>query len=104
LGTDRWSRNPATYASWLNQVELWFAKVKRDLLARGLFTSVADLAGKLRRFTTKYNERAKPVRWAHADYFMQLSPRKPKCPAHKGHSHDSHTGHSVPRLSCQRAL
>jgi transposase len=56
-----------TYASWLNQVELWFAKVKRDLLARGIFTSVSDLARKLRRFITKYNERAKPVRWAYAD-------------------------------------
>ena len=56
-----------TYASWLNQVELWFAKVKRDLLARGIFTSVADLARKLRRFITKYKERAKPVRWAYAD-------------------------------------
>src|SRR4051794_4190519 len=33
-----------TYSSWLNQVELWFAKVKRDLLARGIFTSVTDLA------------------------------------------------------------
>jgi transposase len=56
-----------TYASWLNQVELWFAKVKRDLLARGIFTSVAGLARKLRRFITKYNERAKPARWAYAD-------------------------------------
>jgi transposase len=56
-----------TYASWLNQVELWFAKVKRDLLARGIFTSVTDLARKLRRFITKYNGRAKPVRWASAD-------------------------------------
>jgi transposase len=56
-----------TYASWLNQVELWFAKVKRDLLARGIFTSVTDLARKLRRFITKDNERAKPVRWAYAD-------------------------------------
>lgn len=56
-----------TYSSWLNQVELWFAKVKRDLLARGIFTSVADLARKLRRFITKYNDRAKPVRWAYAD-------------------------------------
>lgn len=56
-----------TYASWLNQVELWFAKVKRDLLARGIFTSVTDLARKLRRFIRKYNERAKPVRWAYAD-------------------------------------
>jgi transposase len=56
-----------TYSSWLNQIELWFAKVKRDLLARGIFTSVTDLSRKLRRFITKYNERAKPVRWAYAD-------------------------------------
>jgi transposase len=56
-----------TYASWLNQVELWFAKVKRDLLARGIFTSVNDLARKLRGFIAKYNERARPVRWAYTD-------------------------------------
>lgn len=56
-----------TYSSWLNQVELWFAKLKRDLLTRGVFTSVEDLARKLRRFITKYNERAKPVRWSYAD-------------------------------------
>ena len=35
-----------TYASWLNQVELWFAKIERDLLARGIFTSVPDLRGR----------------------------------------------------------
>ncbi len=29
-----------TYSSWLNQVELWFAKIERNLLARGIFTSV----------------------------------------------------------------
>jgi transposase len=56
-----------TCSSWLNQVELWFAKVKRDLLARGIFTSVTDLARKLRRFITTYNERTKPVRWSYAD-------------------------------------
>jgi transposase len=62
-----------TYSSWLNQVELWFAKVKRDLLARGIFTSVADLARKLRRFITKYNDRAKPVRWAYADATRRIA-------------------------------
>jgi hypothetical protein len=36
-------------------------------LARGIFTSVSDLARKLRRFIAKYNERARPVRWAYAD-------------------------------------
>ena len=29
-----------TYSSWLNQVELWFAKIERDVIARGVFTSV----------------------------------------------------------------
>ena len=48
-------------------MELWFAKVKRDLLAPGIFTSVTDLARKLRRFISKYNERAKRVRWAYVD-------------------------------------
>ena len=55
------------YTPTYGRVELWFAKVKRDLLGRGIFTSVTDLARKLRRFITKYNERAKPVRWAYAD-------------------------------------
>jgi hypothetical protein len=48
-------------------VELWFAKVKRELLARGIFTSVTNLARKLWHFITKYNQRAKPVRWAYVD-------------------------------------
>src|SRR4051812_49825703 len=33
-----------------NQVELWFAKIERDVIARGIFTSVSDLARKLRRY------------------------------------------------------
>ena len=32
-----------TYSSWLNQVGLWFAKIERDVIARGVFTSVPDL-------------------------------------------------------------
>ena len=31
-----------TYSSWLNQVELWFAKIERDVIARGIFTSSFD--------------------------------------------------------------
>ena len=37
------------YSSWLNQVELWFSKVQRDVLARGILTATTDLARKLRR-------------------------------------------------------
>ncbi|HEX2448623.1 MAG TPA: IS630 family transposase, partial [Methyloceanibacter sp.] len=29
-----------TYSSWLNQVEIWFAKIERDVIARGVFSSV----------------------------------------------------------------
>ena len=48
-----------TYSSWLNQIELWFSKIERDLLARGVFTSVADLARKIRRYLRHYNKAPK---------------------------------------------
>src|SRR5437660_1142234 len=47
-----------TYSSWLNQVELWFAKIERDVIARGVFTSVPDLARKLRRYINAYSAKA----------------------------------------------
>ncbi len=56
-----------TYSSWLNQVERWFSKIERDLIARGSFTSVSDLARKIRRYIAYYNRRAKPFRWSYAD-------------------------------------
>ncbi len=56
-----------TYSSWLNQVELWFGKIERDLLARGIFTSVPDLARKIRRYITRYNKDPKPIRWTYRD-------------------------------------
>ena len=39
-----------TYSSWLNQVELWFGKIERDVIARGVFTSVPGLKRKLMRY------------------------------------------------------
>ena len=56
-----------TYTSWLNQVELWFGKIERDLLARGIFTSVPDLARKIRRYIAKYNEHPKPIQWTYSN-------------------------------------
>ena len=56
-----------TYSSWLNQVELWFSKLQRDVIARGVFTSTADLARKLRRYINAYSKTAKPFRWKYAD-------------------------------------
>ena len=56
-----------TYSSWLNQVELWFSKIERDVIARGIFTSVTDLRRKLLRYIKQYNKTAKPFRWSYAD-------------------------------------
>ena len=56
-----------TYSSWLNQVELWFAKIERDVNARGVFTSVKDLAKKLMRYIRHYNKAPKTVKWKYCD-------------------------------------
>jgi transposase len=54
-----------TYSSWLNQVELSFATMERDLLARGIFTSIPDLARKIPCYITRYNEDPNPIRWSY---------------------------------------
>src|SRR6266481_6468288 len=56
-----------TYSSWLNQVELWFAKVERDVIARGVFTSVTDLKRKLMKYIRRYNETSRPIKWKYTD-------------------------------------
>lgn len=62
-----------TYSSWLNQVELWFAKIERDVIARGVFTSVHDLKRKLMRYIRKYNEAPKPVKWKYFDTSRRIT-------------------------------
>ena len=56
-----------TYSSWLNQVELWFAKIERDVIARGIFTSVTDLKRKLMKYIRHYNETSQPIKWKYND-------------------------------------
>jgi hypothetical protein len=71
-----------TYSSWLNQVELWFAKIEREVIARGVFTSVPDLARKLRRYINAYSANARPIHWKDSD------------PSHRIRSNElSATGH-----------
>jgi transposase len=56
-----------TYSSWLNQVEIWFSKVERDVIARRIFTSVKDLPSKFRRYINAYSANAKPIQWRYSD-------------------------------------
>ena len=72
-----------TYSSWLNQVEIWFAKVERDVIARGVFTSTNDLAKKLMKYIRRYNQNARPIRWSYSDVSRRITPA----------SRSSETGH-----------
>jgi transposase len=56
-----------TYSSWLNQIEIWFSKIQRALIARGIFTSVNDLDRKIMRYIRLYNRNATPIKWSYKD-------------------------------------
>ena len=56
-----------TYSSWLNQVELWFGKIERDVIARGIFTSLPDLQRKIMRYIHEGNKSPQPIKWTYSD-------------------------------------
>lgn len=62
-----------TYSSWLNQVELWFAKIERDLIYRGVFTSVKDLARRIMKYIRRHNGDARPFKWQYDDPTRRIS-------------------------------
>jgi transposase len=71
-----------TYSSWLNQVEIWFAKIERDVIARGVFTSVADLRRKLMKYIRAYTKRARPIRWTYTDPRRRITAKRITGTAH----------------------
>ena len=52
-----------TYASWLNQVERWFALLTEKQLRRGIHRSTRALEDAIRLYLATYNEQAKPFKW-----------------------------------------
>jgi transposase len=54
-----------TYASWLNQVEIWLGMITRDCIRRGVFHSASDLAHKIMTYIRLYNRNAQPFRWTY---------------------------------------
>jgi len=63
-----------TYSSWLNQVENWFAKIQRHVIARGVFRSLPDLRAKLLRYIRHYNKTATPIKWTYSNPKQRLKP------------------------------
>jgi putative transposase len=52
-----------TYASWLNQLERWFALITQQAIRRGSFRSVRDLVRKIDSYVTHYNTHKRPFAW-----------------------------------------
>lgn len=55
-----------TYSSWLNQVEIWFNILSKDVLKGAVWHSKQQLVDQLMEYIKTYNkERAKPFKWTY---------------------------------------
>lgn len=55
-----------TYSSWLNQIEIWFNILSKDVLRGGVWHSKKQLVDQLMEYVRTYNEtRAKPFNWTY---------------------------------------
>lgn len=52
-----------TSASWINQIERWFAELTRKQLQRGVHRSTAQLEADIRTFIDRHNDNPKPFKW-----------------------------------------
>ena len=52
-----------TYASWLNQVEIWFNRITQQAIRRGTFRSVKELIEKIDHYVQNSNREAQPFVW-----------------------------------------
>jgi len=52
-----------TYASWLNQVEIWFNIITQRAIRRGTFRNVKALIAKIEEFVSQYNRASHPFAW-----------------------------------------
>jgi len=52
-----------TYASWLNQVEIWFNIITQKAIRRGSFRSVGQLTQRIDDFVRQYNHTSTPFTW-----------------------------------------
>ncbi|SRR5713101_3832109 len=52
-----------TYASWLNQIEIWFNLITQRAIRRGTFKSVKELVEKIERYVRMHNSHSRPFVW-----------------------------------------
>lgn len=55
-----------TYASWLNQIEIWFGIFTRDVMRGGVWNSKQELVSQIMDYIRHYNqENARPFKWTY---------------------------------------
>jgi len=59
------------YASWLDQIEIWFSIVQRKLLTPNDFPNRETLRERLMAFIAHHNASAKPIKWSYTIAQMQ---------------------------------
>jgi transposase len=59
------------HASWVNQIELWFACYTRRVLRHASHTSTAHLRERTERFVSEHNQVARPFKWSFRGYPLQ---------------------------------
>jgi transposase len=64
------------YASWLNQVEIWFSILSGAALKGASFTSPGQLREAIDDFVAAYNQNARPFQWTKSEIHQKrLKPR-----------------------------
>jgi transposase len=62
-----------TYSSWLNQIEIWFNIMSKDVLRGGIWKSKEQLIDQLMDYIKTYNiSRAKPFTWTYTGKVLQI--------------------------------
>ena len=75
-----------TYASWLNQVERWFALITQRAIKRGSFRNVKTLIKRIERYIELHNQHCVPFKWtATADSILEKLARLSKLLCGTGH-------------------
>jgi transposase len=63
-----------TYSSWLNQVEIWFNILTKDVVKGGIWQSSEQLGDQLMEYVKTYNTtRAKPFKWTYTGEPLTIS-------------------------------
>ena len=71
-------RYTPTYSSWLNRVAIWFTRLRRDLLARGISTSANNLPREIMAISAlptqirRYRRPARPLHWTYKNTHCRI--------------------------------